>query len=84
MSRERGPDARSADPKFPNLLHWRMHQAPDLSYGFGGGPEGAGEVGHDERPKCCHDPTGSRVENERQPEEHCHKSKWNPEVEIAN
>jgi hypothetical protein len=27
---------------------------------------------------------GSRVENERQPEEHCHKSKWNPEVEIAN
>jgi hypothetical protein len=31
-----------ADPKFQNLLHWRRHQAPDLSREFGGEPEGRG------------------------------------------
>ena len=30
------------DPKFPNLLHWRRRQAPDLSREFGGEPEGRG------------------------------------------
>jgi hypothetical protein len=38
-----GPCTRfEADPTFPNLLHWRRHQAPGLCCGFGGGPEAMG------------------------------------------
>ncbi len=36
---------------FPNLLHWRRHQVPGSSRGFGGRPKGhgAGKVGDDGR-----------------------------------
>jgi len=47
---------------------------------------GAGEVATTNAAECGHNeaPQVRELRTNVSPEEHCHKSKWNPDVEIAN